>query len=50
MQVFVTRNKIRLKINVGVNVKKNELIKKDVIKNLFVILAIVNVNVMNHVT
>ena len=42
MQAFV------MMINVGVNVK-NWLIKECVIKNLFEILAIVNVNVINQV-
>ena len=48
MQVFVIINKYGMKINADVNVK-NWLTKQYVIKNLIVILAIVNVNVMNHV-
>ena len=50
MQVFVIINKDGKKINVDVNVEKNKVIKKGVIKNLFGILVIVIVNVINHVT
>ena len=49
MQVFVIINNVRIKINVSVNVK-NWLTKEDVIKDLFGILVIVNVNVINLVT
>ena len=38
-----------MKINVDVNVEKNSLIKKGVIKDLFGILVTVIVNVINHV-
>ena len=48
MQVFVIINKDGMKINVGVNVEKNKVIKKDVIKDLFGILVIVIVNVINQ--
>ena len=48
MQVFVTIDKDRIKINTCVNVK-SWLIKVDVIKDLFVILVIVIVSVINHV-
>ena len=44
MQVFVIINNVRMMINVGVNAK-NELIKESVIKDLFGILVIENVNV-----
>ena len=47
-KVFVTINNAGTKINVGVNVK-NWLIKEFVIKDLFGILVIVNVNVINPV-
>ena len=49
MQVFVTINKDRMKTNIGVNVEKNSLIKKGVIKDLFGILVILTVNVINRV-
>ena len=45
MQVFVTVNKVRIKINADVNVK-NWSTKEYVIRNLFGILVIVNV--INH--
>ena len=48
MQVFVIINNIGTMINVDVNAK-NSLIKVYVIKDLFEILAIVSVNVINHV-
>ena len=48
MQVFVTKSKDGMKVNADVN-GKNCLTKKYVIKDLFGILAIVNVNVINHV-
>ena len=48
MQVFVTVNNTRMMINADENVK-NLLTKEYVIKDLFEILAIVNVNVINHV-
>ena len=48
MQVFVIISKVRIKINVDVNVK-NWLTKEYVTKDLFGILVIVNVNVINHV-
>ena len=48
MQVFVMINKDGMKINVDENAA-NQLTKKYVIKDLFGILAIVNVNVINHV-
>ena len=48
MQVFVITKNVGMKINVGVNVK-NYLIKVVVIKDLFGILPIVNVNVINYV-
>ena len=48
MKVFVTVNNIGIKINVDVNVK-NSLTMEDVIKDLFGILVIVNVNVINYV-
>ena len=48
MQVFVIINKGRIKIAADVNVK-NWLTKEYVIKDLFGILVIVNVNVINHV-
>ena len=44
MQVFVIINNVRMMISVGVNAK-NELIKESVIKDLFGILVIENVNV-----
>ena len=49
MQVFVTINKDRMMTNIGVNVEKNSLIKKGVIKDLFGILVILIVNVINRV-
>ena len=48
MQVFVTKSKDGMKVNADVN-GKNCLTKKYVIKDLFGILAIANVNVINHV-
>ena len=48
MQVFVIINKAGIKINTDVNVK-NGLIKEVAIKDLFGILANVNVNVIIHV-
>ena len=48
MQVLVTINKDGMKTNVGVNVK-NWLTKECVMKDLFGILVIVSVNVINHV-
>ena len=48
MQVFVIINNIGTMINADVNAK-NSLIKVYVIKDLFEILAIVSVNVINHV-
>ena len=48
MQVFVIVNNIGTMINVDVNAK-NSLIKVYIIKDLFEILAIVTVNVINHV-
>ena len=48
MQIFVIINYVGLKINVVVNVK-NGLTKEYVIKDLFGILVIVNVRVLNHV-
>ena len=45
-QVFVIINNVGIMINADVNVK-NCLTKEYVIKNLFGILAIVNVNVIN---
>ena len=50
IQVFVIINKDRTKTNVGVNVEKNQMIKKGVIMGLFGILVIVIVNVINQVT
>ena len=47
MQVFVIINKDEMKINVDVNAK-NCLAKEYVIKDLLVILAAVNVDVINH--
>ena len=43
------RCNVGIKISVDVNLK-NELTKKDVMKDSFGILVIVNVNVINHVT
>ena len=48
MQVFVIVNNIGTMINVDVNAK-NSLTKVYVIKDLFEILAIVTVNLINHV-
>ena len=48
MQVFVTIKKDGMMTNADVNVK-NYLIKECVIKDLFEILVIVSVNVINHV-
>ena len=48
MQVFVIINKDGMEINADVNVK-NWLINVVVIKNLFGILVIVCINVINHV-
>ena len=48
MQVFVIVNNIGKMINVDVNAK-NSLTKVYVIKDLFEILAIVTVNLINHV-
>ena len=47
MQVFVIINKDEMKINVDVNAK-NCLTKEYVIKDLIVILAVANVDVINH--
>ena len=47
MQVFVIITNVGIKINAGVNVK-NWLINAVAIKDLFGILEIVNVNVINH--
>ena len=47
MQVFVTINKDGMMTNADVNVK-NYLAKERVIKDLFGILVIVRVNVINH--
>ena len=49
MQVFVIPNSVGIKINVGANVN-NLLTNEYVIKDLFGILVIVNVNAINHVT
>ena len=46
--MFVIINEVSMKINAGVNVN-NLLIKAVVIKDLFGILLIINVNVINHV-
>ena len=48
MQAFVIINKSGIVINTGVNAK-NQWIKVDAIKDLFGILVIVSVNVINHV-
>ena len=48
MKVFVITNNVRTMINVSAN-EKNRLTKEDVIKDLFGILVIVNMNVINHV-
>ena len=47
MQVFAIINKDEIKINADVNAK-NWLTKEYVIKDLFRVQAIVNVNVINH--
>ena len=47
MQVFVIINNVGIKINTDVSVK-NLLTKEWVIKDLFGALAILNVNVINH--
>ena len=47
--MFVIINEVSMKINAGVNVN-NLLINAVVIKDLFGILLIINVNVINHVT
>ena len=44
---FVIINNVGIMINVGVNAK-NRLIKECVIKDIFRILVIVSVNVINH--
>ena len=46
--IFVTINNVGININVSVNAK-NQLIKGFVIKDLFGILVIANVNVINGV-
>ena len=48
MQFFVIINNVGIKINANASVK-NKFIKAYVIKILFGILVIVNVNVINHV-
>ena len=48
MQMFVRINNVGIKINADVNVK-NRLAKVYVMMDLFEILGIVNVNVINHV-
>ena len=48
MQMFVTIDKSAIMINAGLNVK-NWLTKEYVIKDLFGILIIAYVNVINHV-
>ena len=48
MQVFVKINNIGIKINADLNVK-NQLTKEYVINDLFGILVIVNVSLINHV-
>ena len=48
MQLFVIINNVGIKINANASVK-NKFIKVYVIKILFGILVIVNVNVINHV-
>ena len=47
MQAFVIINNVGIMINAGVNVK-NELIKVYLIKDLFGIVVITSVNVINH--
>ena len=47
MQVFVTISNIGMMVNACVNVK-NWLIKLYVVRDIFGILVIVNVNVINH--
>ena len=48
MQVFVTISKVGMNINADVNTN-NLLTKEYVIKDLFGIQLIVNINVINHV-
>ena len=48
IQVFVIISNVEIMINADVNAK-NVLIIEDVIKDLFGILVIVNVNVINYV-
>ena len=48
MQVFVTISKVGMNINADVNTN-NLLAKEYVIKDLFGIQLIVNINVINHV-
>ena len=48
MQVFLIINNVGIKINADLNVK-NRLIKMCLTKDLFGILVIVSVNVINHV-
>ena len=48
MQAFVIINKVGMMTSTGVNAT-NQLIKVYVTKDLFGILVIVSVNVMNHV-
>ena len=48
MAVFVTINNAGMMVNTGVNAK-NSLIKVYVIRDLFGIPVIANVNVINHV-
>ena len=49
MQMFLIINNVEIKINADVNVK-NQLTNEYVVKNLFGILLIVNVSVINHIT
>ena len=48
MQVFLIINSVGMKTNAGVN-EENRLTKKNGIKDLFGIVVIVNMNVINHV-
>ena len=48
MQLFVIINNVGIMINADANVK-HELIKVYLIKDIFRILVIMNVNVINHV-
>ena len=48
MQVFMIKSNFGMKINASVNLK-NRLIKAVVIRDVFGILEIVNVSVINHV-